>query len=388
MLGQSSVEKVDVYVSLFNFESDLRGRNKSIDYRQQRNGASDGASLKQSGIYSPIISEAFGSLRTGDLVFVRYNIEKLKWMDRYKIVAARCLSKNRFYEDVGIVYNYRGKTQVIMLPSLKLDLNDGIANDTLTLGANTRKRYAIFEPQRLIEDLVPDMVTVRRLICDDARRGDLEKVIERLGGASIFTKSSNIMEVVGSLWEPKPFTGKAYSEYRQCLQLTKGYELMMQLEFDAVDLNEGTQNYNNARGANHAGKVRTNTMRHPRSERKSSDIISTADGIEQAHRSCKGFMEGFERSKRQGPMYKRIFNGTHFVTHIYSLSGFIPESEAFSTLDIGQLFDFDFLPSNASQGRTTPRLSEPFHIFNGKLHTNMFENLKECTNVDVLGNRL
>ncbi|GFE53986.1 glucosyltransferase, putative [Babesia ovis] len=273
-----------------------------------------------------------------------------------------------------------------MLPSFNLGVTNEDMRTMLIGGQKKRTRYVILEAQELVKHFVPDMITVKRLICDETKRKDLEEAVKRVCEVTHLPIRSTLIDIIKS-WKRRSHNGNAFAEYRQCVQLIKGYEIMKQVEGNAVERDDVRQTMQ-AENSDHGEKETVSSFNQNVPQWDKTNRRFTGDGIEEVHKVCKGIMEEFERGKGKGFAPKRLCTATTFVTRVYSLSGFMPKTTEFDKLQIGELLELDFLPSHANQEVIRPRLSEPFNIFNGNHYRMMFRNLKELSNVKVLSNRL
>uniref|UniRef100_A0A3B0NAN5 Uncharacterized protein n=1 Tax=Theileria annulata TaxID=5874 RepID=A0A3B0NAN5_THEAN len=170
-------------------------------------------------------------LRNGDLIFIKYNLDKLKFFNKYKLLLLRNLCFNRIFDDVGIIYTNNTNIYILLIPSIKLhnitniqhiitnkedstnredstnggdstnirgdgldrEENTNIREDGLnreenkditvdnkdtTSGKVDKNRGIIaIELDDLIRENRPDLISIRRLICTNSIRENLLKSI-------------------------------------------------------------------------------------------------------------------------------------------------------------------------------------------------------------------
>eukprot|EP00371_Babesia_bovis_P002057 XP_001610704.1 hypothetical protein [Babesia bovis T2Bo] len=330
------------------------------------------------------MKETIESLRTGDLIFIRYNQEKLNLVSRYKIAAIRALSRGKIYDEVGIVCRNQGMNYVIFLPSCNLNLvNDGMCNIVPDL-TNEKSHCVLIDANQLIKQLVPDMVTVKRLICDEAKRKDIVEAMQKLVNAPNLPKRSFFTELIRNWRKGKNKRKLDFAEYRQCLQITKSYDVFNQLY--KIQLDENILADNDKPGK---GNIYYESKTHKFADNNGSKTKFTneSDDMERIQKPCKDIIEEFQKINKKKQKIDSNYTGASFIIRLYALSGLMLTSGLLNEMEIDELFALNFLPCDAKE-TIVPRLSQPFQVFDGAHYRSTFENLKRWSNSDVLKSRL
>ncbi|GIX65495.1 methyl-accepting chemotaxis, putative [Babesia caballi] len=339
--------------------------------------------------YYPTFAEAVESLCTGDLVFIRYNGETLQWYNRYRITAARWLSKNRFYDDVAVVYKGQGKTYLVFMPSVTMDMKAEPLGAIIPGIRNLRKKCVALEVQQMVKHFVPDMITVKRLVCDERIRATVSESIKVACEESRRSIRSNVVDVLRSWRDPAALYGRTFSNYMQCTQFAREYELIERSYLPYGSQERTASSASQVKDTHQDDKALPGNLVPNRHRGGTTGTRFEARDIEDMRKMCESVTEEYEKNTEESLcLPKRLCGATHLIVRVYARSGLITDGGGFGEFQIQELFNVDFLPVNSRQGVVIPRLSEPFHLFNGSLYKTRFQNLKEWSNIEVLENRL
>lgn len=361
-------------------------RERCKKYRVEKPGLGDRA------MHYPNTNEAFNSLRTGDLIFLRYDIEKLPWSMRCKLSAIRRLSRNKYYDDLGMAYNHHNKTYVVFKPSFSVTANHE-KEDMISILNRKKNCYGIvvMDGQQLIKSFLPEVITVKRLVCDESRRKHLETAIKLVCDQSKLSTRSNIANILQGWREYlSPDRNKLFT-YIQCSQLLKDSQPRFkpstytdaQLNNEIIDVGY-SRKHDQGKGEDRGDNINQRKL--------IGDIygINTKyDDVMQMRRVCTSVVNKFdEHSHAIMPMNLNAYGTTSLVACVYTQAGIVSGKCKLDSLDIHHLLKVDCLPSNSRQDVVSSCLSDPFHIYNGSIYRTRFENMKELSDVNLLWNNL
>ncbi|KAK1939465.1 hypothetical protein X943_000240 [Babesia divergens] len=337
-------------------------RERCKKYRVEKPGLGDRA------MHYPNTNEAFNSLRTGDLIFLRYDIEKLPWAMRCKLSAIRRLSRNKYYDDLGMAYNHHNKTY-------------------------EKNCYGIvvMDGQQLIKSFLPEVITVKRLVCDESRRKHLETAIKLVCDQPKLSTRSNIANILQGWREYLSPDGNKLFTYIQCSQLLKDSQPRFKPStYTGAQLNNEIIEVGYSRKHDQGkGEDRGDNINQRKLIGDIYGINTKYDDVMQMRRVCTSVVNKFdEHSHAIMPMNLNVYGTTSLVACVYTQAGIVSGKCKLDSLDIHHLLKVDCLPSNARQDVVSSRLSDPFHIYNGSIYRTMFENMKELSDVNLLWNNL
>lgn len=332
------------------------------------------------------VNEVLDSLRTGDMIFMRYNESKLSWPNRCRLSLARWLSKSIYYDDVGIAYKYNGKTYVIVIPPMKLYPMD---NATMPPVATHKADDAMVfvNSDVLLSTLSLDVMSVKRLICDPSRREVLQNVMKQAFDNSKEFQRSALVHYLINFWSGEKSNEANLFNYIQCQQLLRDNKLM------ELGNTQDVRHPNNGIAYNPSlvSRNRGDTVEGNASENQGtrhSPIEHSKEAPSDVNRMCKQLVEAFKKYGTSSVQQKKRTGGTlSFTTHVYIKAGIIPEFCRLDTMKLEELFNVDCLPDESRQDNVQPRLSQHLNVFNEYLCRARFNNLKELSDIDMLWNK-
>ncbi|GBE62387.1 methyl-accepting chemotaxis, putative [Babesia ovata] len=236
----------------------------------------------------------------------------------------------------------------------------------------------------------PDMITVKRLVCDDIRRKCVNNAIEHLCEAAVTSTHSHIVDVWRSWRHPAAVDTPTYPKSGTHLLNTGLREATLPLHVwgksglkhspsEAVERNDHSNGNSKPDGEVRDNGFKTNSANYKVTAHAMDEGIHVPDDV--AIALCG-------RDGKNATLPRRIVGAADLVTHTYSISGLIRDTGTFRKLTVEDLHNMEFLHSETRHEVVRPRLSNPFSLYNGTFNRTALENLREWSNLDVLKNRM
>ncbi|UKK01354.1 hypothetical protein MACK_002167 [Theileria orientalis] len=329
------------------------------------------------------------ALRNGDLMFIKYNLERLNLYNRYKMILVRNLSNNRIYDDLGIVYNSGDMYYIILMPSVKLRSKISVRELNIT-DKNSRGVVAI-EYDDLIRENHPDIISLRRLICSESTRDGLVKSLKSAIFELKLSVNSGIASILSSWLFNLPYLGHNKSEFINALTYR-----------DELDFSRSSIMYSSDNALKKAeSRIDPNTSVVEKSDDDSTDdgtsysiensgnLEKTINEYEKDMDSLNAMIEKFTEKIRNSKFRdesKYIGTETSLITKVYSKSGILPLNNNTKLFSIYNYFEIDSLYNNAASEdpEKYSRLSSPFSVYTGGVNRVRLKNLKYPQIRDIL----
>ncbi|BAM41288.1 conserved hypothetical protein [Theileria orientalis strain Shintoku] len=333
------------------------------------------------------------ALRNGDLMFIKYNLERLNLYNRYKMILVRNLSNNRIYDDLGIVYNSGDMYYIVLMPSVKL--RSKIAVRELNITDRKSRGVVAIEYDDLIRENHPDVISLRRLICSESTRDGLVKSLKSAIFELKSSVNSGLASILSSWLFNLPYLGHNKSEFINALTYR-----------DELDYTRSSIKYSSARALKKVeGAMDLNTSVAQKSGDDSKDdgtgysieslgnLERTLGEYEKDIDSLNALIEKFTEKIRKSKFRdesKYIGTETSLVTKVYSKSGILPLNNSTKLFSIYNYFELDSLYNNAASEdpEKYSRLSSPFSVYTGGVNRVRLKNLKYPQIRDILYRKL
>ncbi|EKX72949.1 conserved hypothetical protein [Theileria equi strain WA] len=327
-------------------------------------------------------------LRNGDLVFIRYNLNKLGRFDRYRLILSRRFSMNRIYDDLGIVYSKGNDLFIILLPSINLKSSQEL--EEFGIKKEQSNGVIAVEYDDLIEENCPHLLSIRRLICSDSVR---ERVMDSLKSAVTELESSinsNIMSVFNNRNDPTVFgiTCSTFSDTLTSLDELKFTK--KSLELNSITVLNALFSENDFDSRKYLTKQKSNEKYNLVIEPKEAirhidNLISLENLIKVCEKEANNHNMKLGRFLKRAEFGKDIAKAntlsteTSLVSRVYAKSCLLPFREELGMFNITHYLQLDALCDLDSESRSlsnTSRLSSLFHAFTGEINEERLKNLE------------
>ncbi|EAN31030.1 hypothetical protein TpMuguga_03g00295 [Theileria parva strain Muguga] len=332
------------------------------------------------------------SLRTGDLIFIKYNLDKLSFFNKYKLLLLRNLSIKRIFDDIGLVYSNDKNVYILLMPTVGIRNRSNITE----LGISDRGRgvFAI-ELDDFLKENRPDLVSVRRLICSNTTRNNLIKSLKSTITELKHGVNSGIYSLVTNWLGNVSYYSDRREEFIKALTLSDDLNYTIQLLinttkqlFDTLSRNLGHDlGTIDTRGGEKFEKANTSY---------SSEIIDSLIDVEEklnqyeAHlQKYNNIIKNYTQSSKINKLKinnvnlkKYILGEMDLVNKIYSKTNLLPKNGL--NFSMNNFFGMDSLYNGTGESEADLRLSSPFNVYTGSVNKIRFQNLKYPQIQDIL----
>lgn len=331
-------------------------------------------------------------MRTGDLIFIKYNLDKLSFFNKYKLLLLRNLSIKRIFDDIGLVYSNDKNVYILLMPTVGIRNRSNITE----LGISDRGRgvFAI-ELDDFLKENRPDLVSVRRLICSNTTRNNLIKSLKSTITELKHGVNSGIYSLVTNWLGNVSYYSDRREEFIKALTLSDDLNYTIQLLinttkqlFDTLSRNLGHDlGTIDTRGGEKFEKANTSY---------SSEIIDSLIDVEEklnqyeAHlQKYNNIIKNYTQSSKINKLKinnvnlkKYILGEMDLVNKIYSKTNLLPKNGL--NFSMNNFFGMDSLYNGTGESEADLRLSSPFNVYTGSVNKIRFQNLKYPQIQDIL----
>ncbi|CDR97533.1 hypothetical protein, conserved [Babesia bigemina] len=275
------------------------------------------------------------------------------------------------------------------MPSVTVDIRDVKLSCNLPCRPNSLDRCTLVEPQQFVKQFAPEMITVKRLICDDIRRQCVNNTIEHLCEAPVTSIHSHMVDVWRSWRDPARVDTSTYQKsetYSGSTDLRKS--ALIPQDFGVWGLKYSPSD-TTQRSYHLSGKSKSDKVSDRGFKSNPADYMASLQAVNEGrHMPDDVAIAVCGLYGKTATLAKRIVGAADLVAHIYSISGLIPETDVSRKFVVADLYNVEFLHARTGHEVVRPRLSNPFSLYSGAFNRTALENLREWPNLDVLKNRM